>query len=35
LDENGNYIANYVESVEILEYLFPKDKYIFLMCGAG
>ena len=35
LDENGNYIANYVESMEILEYLFPKDKYIFLMCGAG
>lgn len=35
LDENGNYIPNYVESLEILEYLFPKDKYIFLMCGAG
>lgn len=35
LDENGNYIANYKESMEILEYLFPKDKYIFLMCGAG
>ena len=35
LDENGNYIPNYVESMEILEYLFPKDKYIFLMCGAG
>ena len=21
--------------MEILEYIFPKDKYIFLMCGAG
>ena len=35
LDQSWNYIANYVESMEILEYLFPKDKYIFLMCGAG
>lgn len=35
LDEDGNYIANYKESMDILEYLFPKDKYIFLMCGAG
>ena len=35
LDEDGNYVANYEESMEILEYLFPKDKYIFLMCGAG
>ena len=35
LDENGNYVANYKESMEILEYVFPKDKYIFLMCGAG
>lgn len=35
LDENGKYIANYKESMDILEYLFPKDKYIFLMCGAG
>lgn len=35
LDEEGNYIANYEESLEILEYLFPKDKIIFLMCGAG
>lgn len=33
--ENGEYIANYQESMEILEYLFPKDKYIFLMCWAG
>ena len=35
LAEDGSYIPNYVESMEILEYLFPKDKYIFLMCGAG
>ena len=35
LDEKGNYIANYKESMDILEYLFPKDKTIFLMCGAG
>jgi len=35
VDEDGNYTANYEESVAILEYLFPKDKYIFLMCGGG
>lgn len=35
LDDNGGYVANYKESMSILEYLFPKDKYIFLMCGAG
>lgn len=35
LDEEGNYIPNYKESMEILEYLFPKDKNIFIMCGAG
>lgn len=33
--ENGKYKANYKESQEILEYYFPKDKYIFLMCGGG
>lgn len=33
--ENNQYTPNYVESLEILEYLFPKDKYIFLMCGGG
>ena len=32
---DGEYIANYEESLEILEYFFPKDKYIFLMCGGG
>ena len=35
LDEKGNYIANYKESMDILEAIFPKDKVIFLMCGAG
>lgn len=35
LDEEGNYIPNYEESVEFLEYFFPKDKNIFLMCGGG
>lgn len=34
-DSEGNYIANYEESMDILEYLFPKDKNIFLMCGGG
>lgn len=33
--KEGEYIANYRESVEILEYFFPKDKKIFLMCGGG
>lgn len=33
---NGNeYVANYSESMSILEGLFPKDKNIFLMCGGG
>jgi len=35
VDENGNYTANYKESMAILEALFPKDKIIFLMCGGG
>lgn len=34
-EENGEYKANYKESMEILEGLFPKDKIIFLMCGGG
>jgi len=34
-EENGKYVANYKESLEILEYYFPKDKNIFLMCGGG
>jgi len=33
--ENGEYRANYVESMEVLEALFPKGKVIFLMCGGG
>lgn len=32
---DGSYTANYEESLEILEALFPKDKIIFLMCGGG
>lgn len=32
---NNKYTANYKESLEILEYYFPKDKNIFLMCGGG
>lgn len=33
--EDGTYKANYKESLEILEYIFPKEKNIFLMCGGG
>ncbi|MCR4633304.1 MAG: hypothetical protein K5648_04190 [Erysipelotrichaceae bacterium] len=33
--EDGTYEANYEESLHILESIFPKDKYIFLMCGGG
>lgn len=35
LTDEGKYVANYYESKEILEYYFPKDKNIFLMCGGG
>lgn len=35
LTEDGEYVANYRESTSILEYFFPKDKNIFLMCGGG
>ena len=34
-DKDGKYTANYEESLSILEYYFPKDKNIFLMCGGG
>ena len=34
-EKDGNYTANYDESLAILEALFPKDKVIFLMCGGG
>lgn len=33
--EDGKYTANFEESLSVLEYLFPKDKNIFLMCGGG
>lgn len=34
-NNNGEYTANYEESLDVLEALFPKDKVIFLMCGGG
>ena len=34
-DDNGTYIANYEESMDIIEKIFPRDKVIFLMCGGG
>lgn len=34
-EENGKYKANYKESLEYLEYYFPKNKNIFLICGGG
>ena len=34
-NNDGTYKANYKESLEFLEYYFPKDKYIFLICGGG
>ena len=33
--KDDQYIANYKESQQILDDLFPKDKNIFLMCGGG
>lgn len=33
--DKGEYIPNYEESLDILEAIFPKDKNIFIMCGAG
>lgn len=35
LNDDGTYSANYEESMDILEAIFPKDKNIFIMCGAG
>ena len=32
---DSEYIANYDESLSIIEDLFPKDMNIFLMCGGG
>ncbi len=34
-NEDGSYVANYTNSMSFIEELFPKDKYIFLMCGGG
>ena len=31
--KDGKYTPNFEEAMEILEYFFPKDKNIFLMCG--
>lgn len=33
--KDGKYVANYEESLDFLEYYFPKNKNIFLMCGGG
>lgn len=33
--DDGSYTPNYEESLDILETIFPKDKNIFIMCGAG
>ena len=33
--KDGKYSPNYEESMDILEYYFPKDKNILLMCGGG
>ena len=35
LNDDGSYTANYEESMDILEAVFPKDKNIFIICGAG
>ena len=34
-NEDGTYTPNYKESMDILETIFPKDKNIFIICGAG
>ena len=34
-EKDGKYKANYKESLEYLNYYFPKDKKIFLICGGG
>lgn len=35
LNKNGEYEPNYEESMSILEEIFPKDKNIIIVCGAG
>lgn len=34
-NDDGEIVNNYEESMDILEYFFPKDKNIFLICGGG
>lgn len=34
-NDDGTYTPNYKESMDILETIFPKDKNIFIICGAG
>lgn len=34
-ERDGEYVANYEESLAMLRALFPRDKVIFLMCGGG
>lgn len=34
-NNDGKYVANYKESLDVLKALFPQDKIIFLMCGGG
>ncbi len=33
--DDGTYTPNYEESMDILKTIFPQDKNIFIMCGAG
>ena len=33
--KGDKYVANYKESLDFLEYYFPKNKNIFLICGGG
>lgn len=35
LNDDDTYTPNYEESMDILEAIFPKDKNIFIICGAG
>ena len=32
---DGKYTPNFEESMAYMEYYFPKNKYIFLLCGGG
>lgn len=33
--DDGTYTPNYEESMDILKIVFPQDKNIFIICGAG